>query len=246
MILARVVRHAVRRAARRPHPLQGLREAFAHAEALAPRPPPPPIPLPVVAEALAPVIPIRPPSSIPPPLELAPSAWDPEPGSDVELVAQSLVTRPPPPRVYEPRDEELLLQEIQGCKQLLIEIIRRAAYDWVLYRGHTRLVQRALADQAYRWLFVETEGSADYAERMRDGKYITSFEAICEGLDLDPGRVREYIRRLTPKNVTSVGRPAEYRRGAVSRQSDEDVYSLPGGFIADDVDTSDSDDNSGL
>lgn len=242
MILARVVRHAVRRAARQAPALQGLREAFARAEELAPKPPPPPIAPPVIedgARACA-VIPIRPVSSVPPPPELEESAWDPEPGSDVELVAREL-QRP------EPRDEELLLQEIQGCKQLLIEIIRRAAYDWVLYRGHTRLVQRTLADQAYRWLFVETEGTADWTERMRDGKYITSFEAICEGLDLDPGRVREYIRRLTPKNVTSVGRPAEYRRGAVSRQSDEDAYSLPGGLIPlDDVDSSDGDDNSGL
>lgn len=233
MILARVVRTVLQRAAARSVSpgLAYIREELARA---APELPPPPEP------PLAKVIPLRQPSSVPPPLELEPSAWDPEePGSGVELVARELAQP-------EPRDEELLLQEIQGCKQLLIEIIRRAAYDWVLYRGHRRLAQRTLADQAYRWLFKETEGTADWQERMRDGKYITSFEAICEGLDLDPNKVRGYIERLTPKNVTSVGRPAEYRRrSTVSQQSDEDVYSLPGGLLPmDDVDS--GDDNSGL
>lgn len=250
MILARVVRTALRRAAARSvgPSLDFLREEFARAAELAPRPPPVPEP------PLAKVIPLRLPSSLPPPPELedVPSPWDPEePGSDIGLVAKELTESgvrltipPPPPKPW--RDEELLQQEIQGCKQLLIEIIRRAAYDWVLYRGRRRLVQRTLADTAYRWLFTEKEGTADWQERLRDGKYITSFEAICEGLDLDPEKVRRYIRLLTPKNVTSVGRPAEYRRrSAVSKQSDEDVYSLPDGLVSlDDVDS--GDDNSGL
>lgn len=157
------------------------------------------------------------------------SAWDPEPGAPDEAV-RSLM-RP------DPLDEAMRRQEIQGCKQLLIEIIRRAAHDWVLYRGHTRLLNRALADSAYRWLFVETRGTADWAERVREGKQATSFEAICESLDLDVGRVRAYVRRLTPEHVTGGARPAEYRRKNPRAEGDEDVYALPGGLVAlDDVD----------
>jgi hypothetical protein len=144
-----------------------------------------------------------------------PSDWDPE--LEPELV------------VKERRSDELVLQEINGCKTLLLEIIRRAAYDWVLYRASTRLMQKMLADQSYRWLFVEEPNSADWNERVREGKYITSFVAICDSLDLDPEMVRGHIRRLTPKNVMSVGRPAEYRKRDVftSQEHEEGTYSLP-------------------
>jgi len=231
MTLARVVHQALWRAARAPvrRPnLDAIRAALARAEALVQRIPTPTPPAP---RPLAPVIPIRSRAVVPPPPEpeVAPSAWDPEPSSGTELIA----ARAPEPRsAPEPRDEELLLQEINGCKTLLLEIIRRTAYDWVLYRGSRRMVQKTCADLAYRWLFEEVEGTPDWAERMREKKYITSFVAICEGLDLDPDTVRRHIRRLTPKNVMSVGRPAEYRRrDVVAAGSDEDVYSLPEGLI---------------
>lgn len=136
------------------------------------------------------------------------------------------------------RDEELLLQEINGCKTLLLEVVRRAAYDWVLYRTSRRLLQKTLADQAYNWLFVETPETVEGQTRDREGKALTGFLAICESLDLDPETVRGHIRRLTPKNVMSVGRPAEYRRRDVfSSGGDTEVYSLPGGVLPyDDVD----------
>ena len=110
------------------------------------------------------------------------------------------------------RDPALVQQEINGCKRLLLEIIRRAAYDWVLYRTSGRILHRKLAEQAFTWLFVEDVYSSDWKERVKSEKYITSFMAICEALELDPESVRTHIRRLTPKNVMSVGRPAEYRR----------------------------------
>lgn len=229
-MLARVVHAALWRAARM-HPrapdLEAMREALARAEALVPRPPPPPLPLPAPAQE-AKIIPFRPRSAPPPPPEpeleeLAPSDWDPEPTTSIETVVRE---------AYQPRDEELLLQEISGCKTLLLEIVKRAAFDWVLYRNSRRMVQRVLADSAYRWLFTEDEGTSDWNERLRDGKYITSFVAICEGLDLDPDRVRSYIKRLDRKNVMSVGRPAEYRRRDLfSAKEGGEVYSLPGGLV---------------
>jgi hypothetical protein len=160
------------------------------------------------------------------PLRRRKKAWEPA------LISVPVIS-PPPPR----RDEELILQEVNGCKTLLLEVIRRAAYDWVLYRSSRRLLHRTLAEQAFRWLFLEGPGTPDWEERKREGKHITSFVVICESLDLDPSAVRRHIRRLTPKNVTSVGRPAEYRRRDVFPvcTDDEEVYSLPDHFQYDDT-----------
>ncbi len=231
MILARVVHAALWRAARKPPKapdLEAIREALARAEALLPKPPPPPIP----ERPKAKVIPFRPKTVPPPPPEPEERAsdWDPEPTTNVEEVVRE---------AYQPRDEELLLQEISGCKTLLLEIIRRAAYDWVLYRGSRRLQQRDMADKAYRWLFLEEEGTSDWNERMRDGKYITSFVAICEGLDLDPDQMRHFIKQLDRKNVMSVGRPAEYRRRDLFSRDGGEVHALPSGLVEFDSDPDD-------
>jgi len=133
----------------------------------------------------------------------------------------------PSPKRRTLEEEELLQQEINGCKALLLEIVRRAAYDWVLYRGSHRLLHKTLAEHAYHWMFVERDGGAEWTERGRHGKHITSFVGICEGLGLDVDLVRKHIKRLTPKNVLSVGRPAEYRRREVFSSSGDDSYSLP-------------------
>jgi len=103
-------------------------------------------------------------------------------------------------------------QEVTGCKMLLLEIIRRAAYDWVLYRLSSRLVQKVLAEQAFTWIFVEAPEHRDWNERIMEGKELTSFSSICMHLDLQPEQVRAYVKRLQPRNVMSVGRPAEYRK----------------------------------
>lgn len=110
------------------------------------------------------------------------------------------------------RDPALIQQEILGSKTLLLEVVRRAAYDWVLYRTSRRFLNKKLAEDAYVWLFVESPGHANWIEREKQGKSITSFLSICSELDLDVEQVRMYVRRLTVKNVMSVGRPAEYRR----------------------------------
>lgn len=158
-----------------------------------------------------------PPSAPPPPAPTVLSVELPEYGQSVlDLPARD-------------RDPALIQQEINGCKSLLLEIIRRAAYDWVLYRTSRRLLQRKLAEQAYNWLFVEEENSAEWRERMESEKYITSFVAICEALELDPESVRTHIKKLTPKNVMSVGRPAEYRRrDAAPSMPDEAPLALDG------------------
>lgn len=112
----------------------------------------------------------------------------------------------------QPREPAIIEQEIRGCKTLLLEVVRRAAYDWVLYRTSTRILHKKLAEDAYTWLFEEAPGHPNWEERAAQGKTITSFTAICSELDIDAKTVREYVRKLTVKNVMSVGRPAEYRR----------------------------------
>jgi hypothetical protein len=103
-------------------------------------------------------------------------------------------------------------QEIMGSKSLLLEIIRRAAYDWVLYRASRRMLHKKLAEESFTWLFKEEPGHKDWDERAQSGKQMTSFIGICAALDLDVDTLRGHIRKMTAKNVTSVGRPAEYRR----------------------------------
>ena len=100
------------------------------------------------------------------------------------------------------------------CRALLLEILRRAAYDWVLYRTSSKLQDKQLADDAYYWLFVETKESSTWENRKEEGKVMTAFLTICDILDLDPEKVRAHIRQLTVRHVMSVGRPAERRYGS--------------------------------
>lgn len=114
-----------------------------------------------------------------------------------------------------PEEDHRRVQEVNGCKTLLFEVVRRAAHDWVLYRSSRRQSQRRLALHAYRWLFQEDTGHPDWQRRVQDEKEITSFLSICLVLDLDPDKVRQSIRQLTPRSVLS-GRPPEYRSTHVS------------------------------
>jgi hypothetical protein len=146
------------------------------------------------------------------------------PEAIVEVEAESVLSLP-----RRERDPALIQQEINGCKNLLLEIIRRAAYDWVLYRTSTRIIHRKLAEQAYTWLFKEEEGTSEWRERTDSGKQITGFMSICLSLDLDPGEVRTHVKRLTLKNVMSTGRPPEYRRREQTAHSlEESPLSIDG------------------
>jgi hypothetical protein len=231
--LARVLHLSLWRSLRPPPPpppsglrLSAVRAALVRAEELI-RPAPP-------APALPPVLPpnviiLRP---VPPPiaLEEVTSPWDPEAETDIRLLVAN-----DDEEEAGPRDHALVQQEILGSKTLLLELVRRAAFDWVLYRGSRRLVQKLLADGAYRWLFLEHPGTADWNERQREGKAGTAFEEICDALDLDADDVRAHIKRLTPKNVMGVGRPSEYRRRPTLplSQGDGNEHALPAGLLAE-------------
>ena len=100
--------------------------------------------------------------------------------------------------------------DIEGCRILLVEIIRRAAFDWVTYRSSTRLNKLALAEDAFTWLFVEAPGHPHWQER--EGLFLYSFLGICEVLDLDPEYLRSCIKKLTHQHIQRVGRPKTVRR----------------------------------
>lgn len=127
-----------------------------------------------------------------------------------------LVPEEAPPSLWDPDPSEAVV-EASKCRALLLEVIRRAAHDWVLYRN-TRKPERAYAADAYVWLFEE--GPADegkpahpaWEERQRRGEPLLAFLTICELLDLDPGVVRTRIRKMTARDILTAGRPAENRR----------------------------------
>ena len=124
--------------------------------------------------------------------EVRPSAWDPPSATD-HIEAD----------IY---------------RALLLDTIRRAAHDWVLYRTHAKMEMKELASHARIWLFEEQPGHLWWGYRQRSGKMITAFLVICEQLDLDPGYVRRKIKTMKPEQILKAGRPPERRR---RRRSDE-------------------------
>lgn len=101
---------------------------------------------------------------------------------------------------------------VRGCKALLVGILLRAVHDWVLYRGSSRLQRKRIAEDAYRWIFLENGDSLANIERKRSQKELTSFLTICEVLELDTEVVRRQIKELREEDVITSGRPATRRR----------------------------------
>jgi hypothetical protein len=120
--------------------------------------------------------------------------------------------------------------EASRCQALLMEIIRRAAHDWVLYRQHHRLELKMLAEQAFVWLFEEEPGHPAWRDRERalfkvepegsagqtlvevGSRRLTSFLSICEACGLDPEAVRERAREMTVESIMHTGRHIERRK----------------------------------
>lgn len=112
------------------------------------------------------------------------------------------------------------VMEASSCRALLLEVVRRAAYDWVLYRQSSKLQNKVLAESAFHWLFVEEPGSSAWSQRRRGEKELTAFLSICDVIGLDPERVRARIRQLTERDIMGAGRPAERRK---SKQGGEEA-----------------------
>ena len=98
------------------------------------------------------------------------------------------------------------IAEGSGARLLLVEIIRRTAYDWVLYRNSTRIEQKHLAQEAYVWLFEEDINHPQWRIRRDEGRELTAFVSICEVLDIEIEKIRAVIKKLTPDRVLASGR----------------------------------------
>ena len=168
---------------------------------------------------------------------------------EVPRVRLVKAVRPPAPKkrlVYDERTdwEPSSPQESSRCRALLLEVLRRAAHDWVLYRQSSRLTNKECAQDAYTWLFEETKDHPAGRNRaaavfeFEDGdvtgvRSITSFLGICEALDLDPSTVRTRVKQMDVQTIISAGRPAESRRVKRSETSGMEEVSLSIGVDID-------------
>jgi len=92
------------------------------------------------------------------------------------------------------------IQDGEGERLLLASIIRRAAFDIVLYRNSPRLVDRLVGVQAYQWMFKEEP------ERQHPRDRFTSFLNICEILNQDPEWIRSQTLKLRKTDVKKYDR----------------------------------------
>jgi len=126
---------------------------------------------------------------------------------EYESLADDIDSDSPPINEDGTFDESYFQRYLLGVRTLWIEVIRRAAFDWVLYRNSNRMSKRKLAQDAFIWLFVEDSNHPNWQLRIEnDGCPITSFIGICDALDLDPEMIREGIRRLTPTRIKALGK----------------------------------------
>ncbi len=100
--------------------------------------------------------------------------------------------------------------DTESYRALFAGILRRAIFDWVLYRGHHRPDKRRLAGAAYSWIFFERESNPFWSRRKLRGLF--SFVSVCECLGLDPDRVQIAASRMTPRHIACLGRPATHRK----------------------------------
>ena len=118
--------------------------------------------------------------------------WDPEETEDVIVTPEML--------------------DGSQVRALMLEVLRRAIHDWVLYRTSRRMEHRELAQHAYTWLFEEKEGHPWRTMRRQHGLDMMSLEAICETIDIDIETVRTGARNMTERRIKTAGRPPERRR----------------------------------
>lgn len=79
-------------------------------------------------------------------------------------------------------------------KLLLAAVVRRAAFDIVLYRDSPRLTHKKLAEEAYYWMFIE------------QSPRFMSFVTVCEVLGQDPAWIRQQTLKLTRSDVRKFDR----------------------------------------
>lgn len=79
-------------------------------------------------------------------------------------------------------------QQLPWFSKLWAAILRRAAVDLVLYRGHESQKLGKLGDDAHEWIFCDKEDALDDP---------CSFVFVCAALNIDVGIVRNRILSIT-------------------------------------------------
>lgn len=149
--------------------------------------------------------------------------------SEIKLgeVLHDLEPEPEPELPGELPIQDQNVQDAIGARTLLQEVMKRATYDWVLYRNSTKLEQKALADDAYTWLFQEEPGHHYANVRKSEGKSLTSFLSICDVFDVDPEVLRRKFKLLTIERVLSFGRPPSAPTEEDSSEGHRSFVDLP-------------------
>lgn len=162
----------------------------------------------------------------PPPPPAAPAELVLEPVSEVRLVKP--VEAQAEPETDSSWDPDSLEDQLEASRSraLLLEIVRRAIYDWVLYRGHHRLEFREIAADAYIWLFEEEEGHPWWRQRADEERMVTSLVSICDILDIEPKTIRARAKEMDVKTILSVGRPPETRHRRAQDDADYQEHSV--------------------
>lgn len=97
---------------------------------------------------------------------------------------------------------------------LLAGVLRRAIFDWVLYRDHPDISRRRVAGEAYIWLFIERPGYPTWKRRLEEHREMLSFLSICESLSLSHDQVRRVAEGVSKMDIRRLGRPPTNRRGS--------------------------------
>lgn len=100
----------------------------------------------------------------------------------------------------------------EAYKALFASVLRRAIFDWILYRRHYKEEKRRLAADAYVWLFVERPGHRQWQKRLAARKEMLSFVSICDSIQVNPDEVHRVACGMTPKDIERLGRPATRRK----------------------------------
>lgn len=96
---------------------------------------------------------------------------------------------------------------------LLAGVLRRAIFDWVLYRDHPSIMRRRIAGEAYIWLFIEGPGYPTWRRRLKEHLELLSFISICESLSLSKEQVRRVAEQVSKGDIRRLGRPPTNRTG---------------------------------
>lgn len=105
-----------------------------------------------------------------------------------------------------------------GVKSLWLKVIVRAMFDWASYRDSQKLQDQKKAQDAYAWLFKESE-------------LFNSFKNVCMILSINPDKIRQLALKMTKDDVAKI----EFKEREVVFSDDEEDQEFTENEIADNL-----------